>query len=230
MIFMIVRYFFNILLCVFIFSCQRELTQEEKDQISKGSINLIYLAMGMNADSSFSIIKYQKDLWNYQQTLLPLLSINPTFDDYTILFYGNQVYYYENPFKGQFLCGTGMMEIENNKMIAELYEVKKEDLKLIDSDTLIDFLNKIDIKNHPNMEMTSYLILAIEPEKLNSKSFINLRKYLLDHSYKYIIRPISTRERLVINSLITNGSDDFSNLDWDSIYKADFQRFYPNIK
>lgn len=49
------------------FSCKRELTQEEKDKIMQDSITAVHLAMGMNADSIFSISKYQKDLNTYQK-------------------------------------------------------------------------------------------------------------------------------------------------------------------
>lgn len=39
-------------------SCKRELSQEERDKLHQDSIHQEVLAMGMNADSSFSYRKY----------------------------------------------------------------------------------------------------------------------------------------------------------------------------
>lgn len=180
--------------------------------------------MGMNSDSTFSITKYQKDLLNYEKENDLVDPFLHDFDDYTLLFYTNdEVFYYENPMKGFWLCGTASIELRNKKMIAELHEVQKQDLKKIDSDTLIQFIKKIDFKK----DSDTSLVLVIEPDNLKSKSFLTLRKFLLENSYKFIIRPISTRERLVSNAFINNSSEDFSKLNWDSIYKIDYKRFHP---
>ncbi|MBS7333168.1 MAG: hypothetical protein KIG88_06205 [Weeksellaceae bacterium] len=180
--------------------------------------------MGMNSDSTFSITKYQKDLLNYEKENDLLDPFLHDFDDYTLLFHTNgEVFYYENPMKGFWLCGTASIELRNKKMIAELHEVQKQDLKKIDSDTLIQYIKKIDFKK----DSDTSLVLAIEPDNLKSKSFLTLRKFLLENSYKFIIRPISTRERLVSNAFINHSSDDFSKLNWDSIYKIDYKRFHP---
>lgn len=224
------KYFLFLTIIFSLISCQRELTQEEKDKISQDSINQIWLAMGMNTDSSFSIIKYQKDLYTYEKENDLLDPFLHDFDDYTFIFNSNdEVFYYENPYKGYWLCGTASIELRKKKMIAELYEVEKQDLKKIDSDTLIHFIKKIDFKKTSNSDSYTSLVLAIEPEKLNSVSFLKLRKFLLENSYKYIIRPISTRERLVSNAFINDTSDDFSKVNWDSIYKVDYNRFHPEL-
>ena len=54
-------------------SCKRELSQEERDKLHRDSINQKILAMGMNADSSFSYRKYNKALNYYysKDSLIP---------------------------------------------------------------------------------------------------------------------------------------------------------------
>lgn len=205
------------------FSCKRELTQEEKDKITQDSITAVHLAMGMNADSIFSISKYQKDLNTYEKLNDLEDPFLHDFDDYTLIFHHNdKVFYYENPFKGYWLCGTASIELRNKKMIAELYEVTKKDIKKIESYDLINFAKNIKI-----VDEFRPIVLAINKDQLKSKSFFQLRKYLIDNNREFQIRPTSTRERLVVQAYMYNTSDDFSTLDWDSIYKADYKRFHP---
>ena len=54
-------------------SCKRELSQEERDKLHRDSINQKILAMGMNADSSFSFKVYKKELLdrNKKDSLIP---------------------------------------------------------------------------------------------------------------------------------------------------------------
>ena len=218
-------------LCLF-FSCKRELSAEERAMQAQDSIKAFYLNFGMNADSTFSITKYQKDwkdhLEDIQETTGEVVEENPIFDDYTLIFNANdEIFYYENPLKGYWLCGTASLELYHHKMIAELHEVQKQDIKKIDADTLIGFIKKINFKKKSDNDSYSSLVLAIGPDQLNSKPFLRLREYMYENLNKYTIRPISTRERLVTEALIKNTSEDFSALNWDSIYQADFKRFYP---
>ena len=67
-----------LLLGFVLLSCKRELSQDERDKLYQDSIHQKILAMGMNADSSFSYRKYNKALNYYysKDSLIP----EPPFD------------------------------------------------------------------------------------------------------------------------------------------------------
>ena len=62
-----------LLLGFVLLSCKRELSQDERDKLYQDSIHQKILAMGMNADSSFSFKVYKKELLdrNKKDSLIP---------------------------------------------------------------------------------------------------------------------------------------------------------------
>lgn len=126
------------------------------------------------------------------------------------------------------MCGTGAINDFEDKKITELYKVKKKDLINIKSDTIEHFIQKLETKNSNEGFYPFALILAINKDSIKSKSLNQLRKYLINKNYRYNFRLLSTRERLVANAKFNNTSDDFSEINWDSVYYVDFKKFYPN--
>ena len=128
-------------------SCKRELSQEERDKLHRDSINQKILAMGMNADSSFSYRKYEKDLEKkFEEDSVKPELIFISFSDYQFIFYNDSVtYFYYNKFPYDKICGTEALQDSNDKKITELFKVKKKDLILIKSDKIIDFVKRISV-------------------------------------------------------------------------------------
>ncbi len=209
-------------------SCERELSQEERDKLHQDSINQMILAMGMNADSSFSYRKYNKALNDYysKDSLIP----EPPFDfaeDQFIFYNDTLIYYYNNEFPYDDFCGTPSFQAERNKEIYEEFKVKKKDLILIKSDTIIDFIKRIEQKTEKDKRIPKSIIIGINKDSIKSKELQKLRKYLINTDFRYVFRPLSTRERLVADAKFKNTSEDFSKINWDSAYHVDFKKFYP---
>ena len=209
-------------------SCKRELSQDERDKLRQDSIHQKILAMGMNADSSFSYRKYNKALNDYysKDSLMP----EPPFDfaeDQFIFYNDTLIYYYNNEFPYDDFCGTPSFQAERNKEIYEEFKVKKKDLILIKSDTIIDFIKRIEQKTEKDKRIPKSIIIGINKDSIKSKELQKLRKYLINTDFRYVFRPLSTRERLVADAKFNNTSEDFSKVNWDSAYHEDYKKFYP---
>ena len=217
-----------LLLGFVLLSCKRELSQDERDKLYQDSIHQKILAMGMNADSSFSYRKYNKALNDYysKDSLMP----EPPFDfaeDQFIFYNDTLIYYYNNEFPYDDFCGTPSFQAERNKEIYEEFKVKKKDLILIKSDTIIDFIKRIEQKTEKDKRISKSIIIGINKDSIKSKELQKLRKYLINTDFRYVFRPLSTRERLVANEKFKNTSEDFSKINWDSAYHEDYKKFYP---
>ena len=217
-----------LLLGFVLLSCKRELSQDERDKLYQDSIHQKILAMGMNADSSFSYRKYNKALNDYysKDSLIP----EPPFDfaeDQFIFYNDTLIYYYNNEFSYDDFCGTPSFQAERNKEIYEEFKVKKKDLILIKSDTIIDFIKRIEQKTEKDKRISKSIIIGINKDSIKSKELQKLRKYLINTDFRYVFRPLSTRERLVANEKFKNTSEDFSKINWDSAYHEDYKKFYP---
>ncbi|MGV0919627.1 hypothetical protein ACTS94_04425 [Empedobacter falsenii] len=217
-----------LLLGFVLLSCKRELSQDELDKLRQDSINQKILAMGMNADSLFSYRKYNKALNDYysKDSLIP----EPPFDfaeDQFIFYNDTLVYYYNNEFFYDDFCGTPSFQAERNKEIYEEFKVKKKDLILIKSDTIIDFIKRIEQKTEKDKRIPKSIIIGINKDSIKSKELQKLRKYLINTDFRYVFRPLSTRERLVADAKFKSTSEDFSKINWDSAYHVDFRKFYP---
>ena len=217
-----------LLLGFVLLSCKRELSQDERDKLYQDSIHQKILAMGMNADSSFSYRKYNKALNDYysKDSLIP----EPPFDfaeDQFIFYNDTLIYYYNNEFPYDDFCGTPSFQAERNKEIYEEFKVKKKDLILIKSDTIIDFIKRIEQKTEKDKRIPKSIIIGINKDSIKSKELQKLRKYLINTDFRYVFRPLSTRERLVANEKFKNTSEDFSKINWDSAYHEDYKKFYP---
>lgn len=209
-------------------SCERGLSQEERDKLHQDSIHQEMLAMGMNADSSFSYKKYNKALNDYysKDSLIP----EPPFDfaeDQFIFYNDTLIYYYNNEFPYDDFCGAPSFQAERNKEIYEQFKVKKKDLILIKSDTIIDFIKRIEQKTEKDKRIPKSIIIGINKDSIKSKELQKLRNYLINTNLRYTYRPLSTRERLVADAKLKNTSEDFSKINWDSAYHVDFRKFYP---
>ena len=209
-------------------SCKRELSQEERDKLHRDSINQKILAMGMNADSSFSYRKYNKALNDYysKDSLIP----EPPFDfaeDQFIFYNDTLIYYYNNEFPYDDFCGTPSFQAESNKEIYEEFKVRKKDLILIKSDKIIDLVKRISVKIDNDKRIPKSIMIGINKDSIKSKELQKLRKYLINTKLRYIYRPLSTRERLVADAKFKNTSEDFSKINWDSAYHVDFKNFRP---
>ena len=217
-----------LLLGFVLLSCKRELSQDERDKLHQDSIHQKILAMGMNADSSFSYRKYNKALNDYysKDSLMP----EPPFDfaeDQFIFYNDTLIYYYNNEFPYDDFCGTPSFQAERNKEIYEEFKVKKKDLILIKSDTIIDFIKRIEQKTEKDKRIPKSIIIGINKDSIKSKELQKLRKYLINTDFRYVFRPLSTRERLVADAKFNNTSEDFSKINWDSAYHEDYKKFYP---
>ncbi|MDM1041389.1 MULTISPECIES: hypothetical protein [Empedobacter] len=217
-----------LLLGFVLLSCKRELSQDERDKLRQDSIHQKILAMGMNADSSFSYRKYNKALNDYysKDSLMP----EPPFDfaeDQFIFYNDTLIYYYNNEFPYDDFCGTPSFQAERNKEIYEEFKVKKKDLILIKSDTIIDFIKRIEQKTEKDKRIPKSIIIGINKDSIKSKELQKLRKYLINTDFRYVFRPLSTRERLVADAKFNNTSEDFSKVNWDSAYHEDYKKFYP---
>ena len=163
-------------------SCKRELSQDERDKLRQDSIDQKILSMGMNADSSFSYRKYEKDLEKKfeDDSVKPELIFIP-FSDYQFIFYNDSVtYFYYNKFPYDGMCGTEALQNFNDKKITELFKVKKKDLILIKSDTIIDFIKRIEQKTEKDKRIPKSIIIGINKDSIKNIELQKLRKYLIN--------------------------------------------------
>ncbi|MCA4777936.1 hypothetical protein [Empedobacter stercoris] len=217
-----------LLLGFVLLSCKRELSREERNKLHQDSINQKILTMGMNADSSFSYKRYEKDLVKSfeEDSVKPELQYID-FDNYQFIFYNDSVtYFYYNKFEYPW-CGTEGIAALEKEMIYEEYKIKKKDLILIKSDTIIDFIKRVEQKTEKDKRISKSIIIGINKDSIKSKELQKLREYLVNTHFGYQYRPISTRERLVADAKFKNISEDFSKINWDSAYHEDYKKFYP---
>ncbi|MDM1298021.1 hypothetical protein HXZ94_05855 [Empedobacter falsenii] len=209
-------------------SCKRELSQDERDKLRQDSINQKILAMGMNADSSFSYRKYEKDLEKKfeDDSVKPELIFIP-FSDYQFIFYNDSVtYFYYNKFPYDKICGTEALQDSNDKKITELFKVTKKDLVKLNDKSILDLVKNLE-NDIVKSDKRVTIVLGVNKDSIKNKELQKLREYLVNTDFGYQYRPLSTRERLVADAKFKNTSEDFSKINWDSAYHVDFKKFYP---
>ncbi|MGL5235357.1 MAG: hypothetical protein ACRC8Z_11535 [Empedobacter falsenii] len=219
-------YFF--LLGFGLLSCKRELTMEEREKLHQDSIHQEILAMGMNADSSFSYRKYEKDLEKSfeEHSVKPELIFIP-FSDYQFIFYNDSVtYFYDNKFPYDNMCGTEALQNSNDKKITELFKVTKKDLVKLNDKSILDLVKNLENEIVKSDKRVT-IVLGVNKDSIKSKELQKLREYLVNTDFGYQYRPLSTRERLVADAKFKNTSEDFSKINWDSAYHEDYKKFYP---
>ena len=185
--------------------------------------------MGMNADSSFSFKVYKKELLdrNKKDSLIPEREYID-FDSYQFIFYNDTItYFYFNKFPYDGMCGTEALQNFNDKKITELFKVTKKNLLLLKSDTIIDFIKRIELKTEKDKRIPKSIIIGINKDSIKNKEFQKLRNYLMSTKLRYVYRPLSTRERLVADAKFNNTSEDFTKINWDSAYHVDYKKFRP---
>ena len=209
-------------------SCKRELSQDERDKLRQDSIDQKILSMGMNADSSFSYRKYEKDLEKKieDDSVKPELIFIP-FSDYQFIFYNDSVtYFYYNKFPYDKICGTEALQNSNDKKITELFKVTKKDLVKLNDKSILDLVKNLE-NDIVKSDKRVTIVLGVNKDSIKNKELQKLREYLVNTDFGYQYRPISTRERLVADAKFNNTSEDFSKINWDSAYHVDFKKFYP---
>ena len=88
-------------------------------------------------------------------------------------------------------------------------------------------MKRISVKIDNDKRIPKSIIIGINKDSIKSKELQKLRKYLINTDFRYVFRPLSTRERLVANEKFKNTSEDFSKINWDSAYHVDFKNFRP---
>lgn len=217
-----------LLLGFVLLSCKRELSQDERDKLHQDSINQKILAMGMNADSSFSYRKYEKDLEKKfeDDSVKPELIFIP-FSDYQFIFYNDSVtYFYYNKFPYDKICGTEALQDSNDKKITELFKVPKKDLVKLNDKSILDLVKNLE-NDIVKSDKRVTIVLGVNKDSIKNKELQKLREYLVNTDFGYQYRPLSTRERLVADAKFKNTSEDFSKINWDSAYHEDYKKFYP---
>ena len=209
-------------------SCKRELSQDERDKLRQDSIDQKILSMGMNADSSFSYRKYEKDLEKkFEEDSVKLELIFISFSDYQFIFYNDSVtYFYYNKFPYDKICGTEALQNSNDKKITELFKVTKKDLVKLNDKSILDLVKNLE-NDIVKSDKRVTIVLGVNKDSIKNKELQKLREYLVNTDFGYQYRPISTRERLVADAKFNNTSEDFSKINWDSAYHVDFKKFYP---
>ena len=217
-----------LLLGFVLLSCKRELSQDERDKLRQDSIDQKILSMGMNADSSFSYRKYEKDLEKKieDDSVKPELIFIP-FSDYQFIFYNDSVtYFYYNKFPYDKICGTEALQNSNDKKITELFKVTKKDLVKLNDKSILDLVKNLE-NDIVKSDKRVTIVLGVNKDSIKNKELQKLREYLVNTDFGYQYRPISTRERLVADAKFNNTSEDFSKVNWDSAYHEDYRKFYP---
>ena len=209
-------------------SCKRELSQEERDKLRQDSIDQKILSMGMNADSSFSYRKYEKDLEKkFEEDSVKPELIFISFSDYQFIFYNDSVtYFYYNKFPYDKICGTEALQNSNDKKITELFKVTKKDLVKLNDKSILDLVKNLE-NDIVKSDKRVTIVLGVNKDSIKNKELQKLREYLVNTDFGYQYRPISTRERLVADAKFNNTSEDFSKVNWDSAYHEDYKKFYP---
>ena len=211
-------------------SCKRELSQDERDKLRQDSIDQKILSMGMNADSSFSYRKYEKDLEKkFEEDSVKPELIFISFSDYQFIFYNDSVtYFYYNNFPYDKICGTEALQNSNDKKITELFKVTKKDLVKLNEKSIIELVKNLEneiVKSDKRIPKS--IIIGINKDSIKNIELQKLRKYLVNTNLLYTYRSLSTRERLVADAKFNNTSEDFTKINWDSAYHVDFKKFYP---
>ena len=206
----------------------RELSQDERDKLRQDSIDQKILSMGMNADSSFSYRKYEKDLEKkFEEDSVKPELIFISFSDYQFIFYNDSVtYFYYNKFPYDKICGTEALQNSNDKKITELFKVTKKDLVKLNDKSILDLVKNLE-NDIVKSDKRVTIVLGVNKDSIKNKELQKLREYLVNTDFGYQYRPISTRERLVADAKFNNTSEDFSKINWDSAYHVDFKKFYP---
>ena len=209
-------------------SCKRELSQDERDKLRQDSIDQKILSMGMNADSSFSYRKYEKDLEKkFEEDSVKPELIFISFSDYQFIFYNDSVtYFYYNKFPYDKICGTEALQNSNDKKITELFKVTKKDLVKLNDKSILDLVKNLE-NDIVKSDKRVTIVLGVNKDSIKNKELQKLREYLVNTDFGYQYRPISTRERLVADAKFNNTSEDFSKVNWDSAYHEDYKKFYP---
>ena len=209
-------------------SCKRELSQDERDKLRQDSIDQKILSMGMNADSSFSYRKYEKDLEKkFEEDSVKPELIFISFSDYQFIFYNDSVtYFYYNKFPYDKICGTEALQNSNDKKITELFKVTKKDLVKLNDKSILDLVKNLE-NDIVKSDKRVTIVLGVNKDSIKNKELQKLREYLVNTDFGYQYRPLSTRERLVADAKFNNTSEDFSKINWDSAYHVDFKKFYP---
>ena len=209
-------------------SCKRELSQDERDKLRQDSIDQKILSMGMNADSSFSYRKYEKDLEKkFEEDSVKPELIFISFSDYQFIFYNDSVtYFYYNKFPYDKICGTEALQDSNDKKITELFKVTKKDLVKLNDKSILDLVKNLE-NDIVKSDKRVTIVLGVNKDSIKNKELQKLREYLVNTDFGYQYRPISTRERLVADAKFNNTSEDFSKVNWDSAYHEDYKKFYP---
>ena len=209
-------------------SCKRELSRDERDRLRRDSIDQKILSMGMNADSSFSYRKYEKDLEKkFEEDSVKPELIFISFSDYQFIFYNDSVtYFYYNKFPYDKICGTEALQNSNDKKITELFKVTKKDLVKLNDKSILDLVKNLE-NDIVKSDKRVTIVLGVNKDSIKNKELQKLREYLVNTDFGYQYRPISTRERLVADAKFNNTSEDFSKINWDSAYHVDFKKFYP---
>ncbi|MGV0938206.1 hypothetical protein [Empedobacter falsenii] len=217
-----------LLLGFVLLSCKRELSQDERDKLRQDSINQKILAMGMNADSSFSYRKYEKDLEKkFEEDSVKPELIFISFSDYQFIFYNDSVtYFYYNKFPYDKICGTEALQNSNDKKITELFKVTKKDLVKLNDKSILDLVKNLE-NDIVKSDKRVTIVLGVNKDSIKNKELQKLREYLVNTDFGYQYRPLSTRERLVADAKFNNTSEDFSKVNWDSAYHEDYKKFYP---
>ena len=209
-------------------SCKRELSQDERDKLRQDSIDQKILSMGMNADSSFSYRKYEKDLEKkFEEDSVKPELIFISFSDYQFIFYNDSVtYFYYNKFPYDKICGTEALQNSNDKKITELFKVTKKDLVKLNDKSILDLVKNLE-NDIVKSDKRVTIVLGVNKDSIKNKELQKLREYLVNTDFGYQYRPLSTRERLVADAKFNNTSEDFSKVNWDSAYHEDYKKFYP---
>ena len=209
-------------------SCKRELSQDERDKLRQDSIDQKILSMGMNADSSFSYRKYEKDLEKkFEEDSVKPELIFISFSDYQFIFYNDSVtYFYYNKFPYDKICGTEALQNSNDKKITELFKVTKKDLVKLNDKSILDLVKNLE-NDIVKSDKRVTIVLGVNKDSIKNKELQKLREYLVNTDFGYQYRPLSTRERLVADAKFNNTSEDFSKINWDSAYHEDYKKFYP---
>ena len=104
----------------------------------------------------------------------------------------------------------------------------KKDLVKLNKKSIIELVKNLEneiVKS--DKRISKSIIIGINKDSIKSKEIQKLRKYLINTDFRYVFRPLSTRERLVADAKFNNTSEDFSKINWDSAYHVDFKKFYP---
>ena len=76
-----------------------------------------------------------------------------------------------------------------------LNKLTKKNLLLLKSDTIIDFIKRIELKTEKDKRIPKSIVIGINKDSIKSKELQKLRNYLINTKLRYIYRPLSTHAR-----------------------------------